>query len=123
MDAGDGINPDEAGNNRRKGGRLRCDFLKSNVGPVLDVSSKGARIRLVSKKQPQVGKTITLFLQAGDLTEPVLGTIVRATRVSRGLYEVGVEFELADEQQGRRLAALAQVANSRFSMRHLRDAA
>lgn len=119
LDSGDGVNPDEQANNRRQGGRLRCKHLTSDRGPVLDISRTGARIRIIAKKTPEVGSEIELTLQFGDTHEPIRATVVRSHRIARRLHEIGIEFDLIDEEQRRRLAGLVQMANSQLMLTRL----
>lgn len=109
--------------NRRSAGRLRTDFLRSNFGPVLDLSRSGAKVGLLLRRPPATGQKLMLVLKAGEVTERVQAEIVRVQTIKKGYHEIGLRFENLDDVQARRLGEIAQVANSRFAMKHLDDAA
>lgn len=111
------------GENRRVAGRLRTDFLRSNFGPVLDMSRTGAKVGLLLRKAPAPGQQLMLVLKAGEVTESVRAEIVRVQTIKKGYHEIGLRFDNLDDVQARRLGEIARVANSRFTLKHLDEAA
>ncbi|MEO1130892.1 MAG: PilZ domain-containing protein, partial [Planctomycetota bacterium] len=91
--------PKEAEKDRRRGGRLRCESVTCELGKVLDISPKGAKIRSRAIFFP-VGlgeEHIVRFRSSVGETLPIKVRIVRADPVGLFTREVGVLFVLMDE--------------------------
>ena len=92
----------ESDANRRLGGRIRQESVVSNLGPVLDLSSGGARI--LASSGPRGRMEITFRDAQQQVTVPA--EVMWSRR--RGLFkrEIGVRFIGVSEQEARALAKM-----------------
>lgn len=96
---------------RRRGGRVRCDLTTTQYGPVLNISKTGLRIlsRRVIATMP-AGASTTLKVSAAGRTMCVPGRAVHNRPRADGMFEVGFQFVGITEAVARDLIDLARAA-------------
>lgn len=94
--------PDE----RRNNGRFGVEDLKSNAGPVIDLSGRGARI--VSKFRWEEGERRDLTLKGASMSVTVHTRCVWVRKEGWRRYVIGLAFEECTNEQRVVLAELAR---------------
>ncbi len=96
---------------RRRGGRVRCDLTSTQYGPVLNISRTGLRVlsrRVIASMPP--GASTALRVSAAGRTMTVPGRAVHNRPRPDGLFEVGFQFVGITEATARDLIELARTA-------------
>lgn len=83
--------------NKRRYGRVRCDGYVGTLGPVLDVSRGGVKMR-ARWRRPRVGRVMDLVVSCHSGDVPIVARVVRVTRRGFLSYEVALEFVSMSEQ-------------------------
>jgi len=99
---------EQAEDNRRRHGRIRCELVSCSLGRVLDVSASGVRVRGKGRPSIRVDDhvTMTLSCPAGEVV-----ALLRCARLQRaGLFgfEAGLEFVQPTPELRRMLSFIAQ---------------
>ena len=103
---------DSEGSERRSTGRRLVEFLDSNLGPVLDLSGGGARVRSAN---PLHGLQTLRFRHEGGIIE-VIGRVAWCQVAKWGRHTAGIEFmEVPADVRGR--LAVLSTAHARGQIR------
>ncbi|MEM7681190.1 MAG: PilZ domain-containing protein [Planctomycetota bacterium] len=89
---------ESTGPERRGGGRIGMEGVRSNYGPVADLSITGIRIRR-RWFRPKVGKTIKLNITDGDHRVVLYGEVMRCDDDLGGAYFGACFVDPTPEQQ------------------------
>src|SRR5947207_13210522 len=100
------ISRTNARSERRRGGRIACRSLRSNFGPVLDVSSGGARVRCASFKCFYKGRPVVLRFQSLTGRLSLRAQTVRLRRTKNG-YEAAFLFPILSDDRHETLREVA----------------
>ena len=116
-----GVPPKEA--RSRAAGRVRCQMTFCDLGEVVDLSAKGARVRSRRRLRLEAGQPISLTIDGLDGPIEVRGKVAWARRAGFFKHEVGVEFDELGTGVSRALAALARTVTLNDSLLRLRKSA
>jgi hypothetical protein len=112
-----GPQPDpRATTNKRRTGRLVCEELVSNFGPVVDLSSEGCRVIQGRLGGAPVGARVRLRLEGYDTCVTVAAQVMR--RRGRGPLktEIGIRFLDLSPEQKDAVTALARTHRVRYAI-------
>lgn len=100
---------------RRRGGRLRIERLRCELGEVLDLSPTGARVLAGRFRNVPQGLVLPAlrFRAGGAVTIPVRARVARSSSVGTWRREVGLQFEELDDAQREMLSELGRVHSVR----------
>lgn len=101
--------PQGPGSNKRGGGRVRCEGIKSSWGEVVNASATGCRI--ITRLDLHVGVPTMLTIETPDGPVKLAAKVVWARKKNWGKQEVGVQFVEVDPAGRARLARLAEFAS------------
>jgi hypothetical protein len=99
---------------RRRGTRFEQDTLQSSLGPVLDISASGVRVKC---SRPPTG---TIDLEIFDTSEVIVirSEVVWTKRVGLFKHQAGLRFGQMEASVQQRLARLATDNRYRYGMDH-----
>lgn len=102
---------DQARDDRRRAGRVRCGLTTCQYGKVMNISKSGMRV-LSRRSVPDTarGVAMKLVINAAGRTLTVLGRPVNNRARPDGQVEVGFQFVGITEEQGRELMEFARIA-------------
>ena len=100
---------------RRQHGRVRCEIVESNMGPVIDASAGGMRINFMGRGRIKLGMMFDLSIvaQGDSFTVPV--EVIWIKR--RGFFkrDFGVRFIEVTPKLKKALNAMARSSASNYS--------
>jgi hypothetical protein len=98
---------------RRRHGRLRTEMageLVTALGPVLDLSLSGMRVRTKDPCPVYEGLRCRLEMRCGETSAELPVEVVRLSWEKRGAWVVGIRFRTLSAAQTRKLGMLARLA-------------
>lgn len=104
---------DPSGPDRRETARFETSVISCDLGDVLDLSRKGARIRVFGQCRTHVGQELTFELRAPTEIFGVRAKVARVDRVDQGRFELGLEFSELPNEEGETLDRLARTGIGR----------
>jgi len=109
------IPPIQRDEEKRNKGRLVCDFLTCELGPVVDLSASGMRVRYKGEPGFTTGESLEVVLRALNERAVVKAEITWVRQVNFEDYEIGLKFLDVNPTVGEALLAVARVAMSHYS--------
>jgi len=108
--------PDKASTNRRRHGRIMLQDIRSSLGPVVDLSASGMRVR-TRCNLPKPGQKFFVTLHALESSITIQCTLQWVRRGGLFNHEAGIEFQLVPPDVRRALCDLARSAAYNENMR------
>ncbi len=108
----DAPQPERTGE-RRRHGRLRTELageMVTALGPVVDLSRSGMRIRTAGKPPVREGQTCSVEIRCAEVKAILPVEVMRVRSGDRGAWEVGLRFRELSDKQARALGTLARMA-------------
>lgn len=100
---------------QRQFGRVNCEAVNSNIGPVVDASAGGMRILFMGRNRIKVGMELDLSIAAFGEPFTVPVKIVWIKKRSLFKREIGVQFVEVTPELKRALNAMARSTASNLS--------
>src|SRR5689334_18649223 len=88
----------------RRSGRVRCRMTFCDLGEIVDLSAKGARVRARRRPRGQAGDLIGVTIQGLDGPIEVQARLAWVRRAGFFRHEFGLEFEGVTESATRALS-------------------
>ncbi len=90
----------------RRSGRLRASTLVTSMGPAVDISAGGVRVRCTGSR-PEVGEALLLRITGLDGTLEVGARVVWVRPAGRNGFDAGLAFVHPTPEQRAHIRALA----------------
>jgi hypothetical protein len=94
--------------NRRRGGRLRCQDLRCDLGQILDISSTGMRVAVGRRPAAEEGSVLPVVFSTPDGTVKLWTRVARCKRHDSSRRELGLEFVDPTPEQLQLLRSMAR---------------
>lgn len=98
------------GRDRRSHGRIRCEEVTTQLGPVVDISASGIKAVCKGWRAPQIGEIVDLNLKHPQGNCQVKGEIVWLRRKGLRTYEVGLHFADTSEEARKGITEITRLA-------------
>ena len=98
---------------RRRHGRLRTELageMVTALGPVVDLSRSGMRIRTAGKPPVHEGQTCSVEIRCAEMEAIFPVEVMRVRAGERGGWDVGLRFRELTAKQAQTLSTLARMA-------------
>lgn len=114
--------PSQTRSERRRAGRISCVGTNCQFGPVVDLSSAGARI--IAKRPVSVppSATVNLRLQCEEICMLIPARPMFCRKRPDGRFDVGFRFFFVSDAMGRHLVTLARAATDSLGLKARRSA-
>ena len=96
--------------NARRCGRVRCQWTRSNLGDILDISASGMRVASRRKISADKGAHLAARVEGLDGEFDISGRIAWKKKIGFFKWEMGIEFDELDPAAKKGLALLARSA-------------
>jgi hypothetical protein len=96
------------GHPNRRHGRVRCQDVECNFGPILDLSASGMRVKC--RKPPAAGTVVEIRLMSDEYCVQISAIVRWTSRAGLFSHEAGLEFTDIHADARRMLTELARSA-------------